>query len=124
MQPCPQPVRLLLPLRLAAKLGGEVRLPKRDVANAANPKHRYQLRALLLQRGDLFGITGQLRLDGEMPLARRHRVLAERTIESLLHRVLKGARRRRRQRIALGVGHSSMLKPWTCSHETPHSLRK
>ena len=101
MQPGAQAMRLLLPLGLAGELGGEVRLPEGDVADPADAEHRHQLRPLLFQVGDLLGVGGQLRLQREMALARRHRELAQRTIERLLHRVLESARRCRRQRVAL-----------------------
>ena len=57
-----------------------------------------------LQVADLLGVGRQLGLEGEVPLLRRHRQLAERAVEGLLHGVLERAGVVRRQGVALGVG--------------------
>src|SRR5271166_6319071 len=46
-------MRLRLPLGLAGKFRGKMRLPEGDMTNPANAEHRHQLRALLFQIGEL-----------------------------------------------------------------------
>ena len=114
-----------LPLGLAGELGGEVRLPEGDVADPADAEHRHQLRPLLLQVGDLLGVGRQLVLHGEVPLLRR-----DGRVRRAGRRTPAPSRTERRRGCPAAAccpaasDHSSMLKPWTCSQATPHSLRK
>src|SRR5438045_2488970 len=91
MQARPQPMGLLLPVGFSGEFGGEVRLPKGDVAYAPNSERRHQSPPLFLESGDLLGVAGKLILEGEVPLSCWYCPLAERAVKGLFHRVLKSA---------------------------------
>src|ERR1700722_9529861 len=81
-----------------------MRLPERDVADSADAEDCYQPGAVLLEIADLLSEGWQLRFVSEMALLRRDCQLAERTVETLFHRILEGAGVVRRQRIVFRVG--------------------
>ena len=93
-----------LPLVVRLVVAGKVRLPERDVAHTADAVHQHLLRALRLERLDLFGIGGQVFSGCKVALLGRNGQLAQGVIERAEHGVLERGGVARGQGVALGVG--------------------